>query len=163
MTTPNNLSGRNLLRDIFFLPKKPESAESKEKSKPRKRNKGEVTEPNPTIERVKRRFTLAKVAGGFTITHGEKGAELPAALEIAVAYDRRRGSPLKKYAAADFKLNEAPITVETEGAKAGERHLNRMVVKVTQPEFKVTVTGFDENRDLFVDVKAKEAEDDSQA
>lgn len=154
---------KDLLREIFFVPKKPESAEPKEKSKPRKRNKGDVIEPNPSIERVKRRFTLAKVAGGFTITHGEKGAELPTVLEIAVAYDRRRGSPLKKYAAADFKLNEAPITVETEGAKSGERHLNRMVVKVTQPEFKVTVTGFDENRDLFVDVKAKEAEDDSQA
>jgi hypothetical protein len=39
-----------------------------------------------------------------------------------------------------------------------QRELNRLVVKVTDVAFRVTVTGFDENRDLFVAVDAKEAE-----
>ena len=103
------------------------------------------------------------MAGGFTITRGEKDAVMPAMLEIAVAYDRRRGNPLKKYVSADFRLNEAPIQIAVSGAKLGERQLNRLFVKITQPDFQVSVTGFDENRDLFVDVKAKEVEDDSQA
>ena len=153
---------KDLLREIFSIPKKPESAEPKEKSKPRKRNKGEVVKPDPKVETKKRRYTLSKVASGFTITKGPPGSAIPAELEIAVAYDRRRGSALGKYFSADFKMSEAPITVEVTGASVAEKQLNRLVVKVTQPDFTVTVTGFDENRDLFVDVDAKEASNDSQ-
>ena len=153
---------KDLLREIFSIPKKPESAEPKEKSKPRKRNKGDVVKPDPNIEIKKRRFTLSKVASGFTITKGPPGTAVLAELEIAVAYDRRRKSPLSKYFPADFKMNEAPITVEVAGASVTEKQLNRLVVKVMQPDFTVTVTGFDENRDLFVDVDAKEASNDSQ-
>lgn len=154
---------KDLLREIFSIPKKPESAEPKEKSRPRKRNKGEVVIDIPKVEPTKRRFTLSKVAGGFTVTRGAEGAPVPDALEIAVAYDRRRGSPLKKYSASDFKLGEKPITVEAEGLIVEERTLNRMVVKVTQAEFRLVVTGFDENRDLFVDVDVrKEAGNDPE-
>lgn len=154
---------KDLLREIFSIPKKPESDEAKEKSKRRKRNKGEVINPDPKVEPKKRRFTLSKIAGGFTITRGHPEALLPAVLEISVAYDRRRGSPLKKYVPADFRINEAPIKLESVGAKFGERQKNRLVVNIQQPDFNITVAGFDENRDLFVDVQVKEANDDSQA
>ena len=152
-----------MLRDIFSIPKQPESNTAKEKWKPRKRNKGETIKPDPKVEPKKRRFTLSKVAGGFTITRGHPDAPPPAVLEISVAYDRRRGSPLKKYVPADFRINEAPIKIESDGAKVGERQKNRLVVKIQKPEFSITLAGFDENRDLFVDVQAKEANDDPQA
>lgn len=154
---------KDLLSKIFFIPKKPESDEAKEKSKRRKRNKGEIINPEPIAEPKKRRFTLSKVAGGFTITRGHPDAQLPAVLEIAVAYDCRRGSPLKKYVPADFRINEAPIKIECIGAKVGERQKNQLVVNIQNPDFNITVAGFDENRDLFVDVQAKEANDDPQA
>ncbi len=147
---------KDLLREIFSIPKKPESNDPKEKSKRRKRNKGEVINPEPAVEPKKRRFTLSKVAGGFTVTRGQPDALTPAALDISVAYDRRRGNPLKKYITADFRINESPIKIECVGAKPAERQKNRLVVNITQPDFSVTVSGFDENRDLFVDVKAKE-------
>ncbi len=150
---------KDLLREIFSIPKRPESSEPKEKSRPRKRNKGEVVNVDLKVEPTKRRFTLSKVAGGFTVTKGAEGAPIPSGLEIAVAYDRRRGSPLKKYAPADFKLDEKPIAVETEGMTVEERELNRLVVKVTDAEFRLTLTGFDENRDLFVNVDVKEEAD----
>ena len=149
---------RDLLREIFSIPKPPESDQPKEKARPRKRNKGEVITDVPTVEPRKRRFTLLKVAGGFTVTRGAPEAAIPVLLEIVVAYDRRRGSPLKKYSATDFRLDERPITVKIEGAKDEERIKNRLVVRVTDAEFRVSVTGFDENRDLFVDVNAKEDE-----
>ena len=153
---------KDLLREIFSIPKKPESAGPKEKSKPRKRNKGEVVKPDPKVETKKKRYTLSKVASGFTISKGPPGSAIPAELEIAVAYDRRRGSALRKYSPSDFKMSEPPISVEVEGASITENQLNRLAVKVTQPDFLVKVTGFDENRDLFVDVDAKEASNDSQ-
>lgn len=154
---------RDLLREIFSIPRKSDEDGKKEKAKRRKPNKGEIINPDPIVEPRKRRFTLSKVAGGFTITRGHPDAPLPVILEISVAYDRRRGSALKKYVSADFKVNESPIKVEVVGAKVAERQMNRLTVKVQQPGFNITVAGFDENRDLFVDVQAKEACDDPQA
>ena len=159
---PNELPHHQMLRDIFSIPKQPESTKPKEKWRPRKRNRGEIIKPDPKMEPKKRRFTLSKVAGGFTITRGHPDAPPPAVLEIFVAYDRRRGSPLKKYVPADFRINEAPIKIENDAAKVVERQNNRLVVNIQKPEFSITVTGFDENRDLFLDVQAKEASDDPQ-
>ena len=163
MKTSTAVPDYDLLRDIFYIPKRLAPDEPKEKCKRRKRNKGETIKPDPKVEPKKRRFTLSKVAGGFTITRGHPDAPPPAVLEISVAYDRRRGSPLKKYVPADFRINEAPIKIESDGAKVGERQKNRLVVKIQKPEFSITLAGFDENRDLFVDVQAKEANDDPQA
>lgn len=154
---------KDLLRDIFSIPKKPDTDEAKEKSTPRKRNKSETIKPEPKVEPKKRRFTLSKVAGGFTVMRGHPDAPLPTVLEIAVAYDRRRGSALGKYVPADFRINEAPIKIETVGAKVAERQKNHLTVNIQKPDFIITVAGFDENRDLFVDIQAKEASDDPQA
>lgn len=154
---------KELLQDIFFIPKKPVSDEPKEKSRPRKRNKGEVLPPDAKPEPVLKRFTLSRIAGGFTITQGAKGAVVPTALSVAVAYDRRRGSALKKYAPMDFQLHAAPIVIDTEEAVIADCANNRMTVRPSAKEFRITVTGFDENRDLFIDVRAKDSDNDSKA
>jgi hypothetical protein len=149
---------RDLLSGIFSIPKRPQSDQPKEKARPRKRNKGEVITDVPIVEPRRRWFTLTKVGGGFTVTRGAPGAAVPALLDIAVAYDRRRGSPLKKYSSADFDLTEKPIAIKIDGGKTETQDKNRLVVSVTDATFHVSVTGFDENRDLFVNVTAKEAE-----
>ncbi|MBL7963724.1 MAG: hypothetical protein JNM31_07745 [Flavobacteriales bacterium] len=154
---------QELLQDIFFVPKKPATNEPKDKSRPRKRNKGEVIPPDPKPEPVLKRFTLSRIAGGFTITQGAKGSVAPSALSVAVAYDRRRGSALKKYAPMDFQLEAAPIVIETEAAIISDRAGNRMIARPSAPEFKIKVTGFDENRDLYIDVRAKEIDNDPKA
>jgi len=156
---PNN----ELLQDIFFVPKKPTTIEPKDKSRPRKRNKGAVITPDPKPEPALKRFTLSRIAGGFTITQGAKGSVVPSALRVAVAYDRRRGSPLKKYEPMDFQLEASPIIIETEEAVISDYTGNRMIARPSAPEFKIKVTGFDENRDLFIDVRAKEIDNDSTA
>lgn len=153
---------KELLQDIFFIPKKPSTPEPKDKSRPRKRNKGEVVPPDPQREPVLKRFTLSRIAGGFTITQGAKGSVAPAALSVVVAYDRRRGSALKKYVPMDFKLEAAPILVETEDATITDRGGNRMIAQPSAPEFRIKVTGFDENRDLFIDVRAKQIDNDQK-
>ncbi len=152
---------KELLQDIFFIPKKPTSEEPREKSRPRKRNKGVLIPPNPKPEPVLKRFTVSRITGGFTITQGAKGSVVPSALSIAVAYDRRRGSALKKYAPMDFQLDAAPIVIETEEAIVYDLAFNRMIARPIASEFKIKVTGFDENRDLFIDVRAKEIDNDS--
>jgi hypothetical protein len=145
---------RELLKEIFSIPK-PSSTESpRERSKPRKTNAGESIVPDFAVEPKKKRFALSKIAGGFSI--GAWNGSVPSLLKIVVAYDRRNGSPAKKYSSADFDLDKHPISIERDGAEVLSRKFNHLLVKVTSQEFKFTVTGFDENRDLFVDVRVEE-------
>ena len=154
---------RTLLNDLFFIPKALDSDEPKEKARPRKRNKGDVIVDVPKIEPKKRRITLTKISGGFIVTRGSLDAVLPHSINVAVAYDRRRGSPISKYSKSDFRLNHKPISISTQSAKVVMNDLNRMNVRILGSDFRVEVTGFDENRDLFVAVTAKEESDDPKA
>jgi hypothetical protein len=163
MNGSNDAPNHDLLRDILPVPTDLESVQTRQRWKPRKTNKGEAVDPEPETETGLGRYTLSKVPSGFAVTRGRPGAATPAELRITVAYDRRRGPPLAKYSPYDFKLNEAPMTVRVSGGQIMEQRLNRLVVKVTEPGFRVTVTGFDENRDLYVDVRAEEETDDPQA
>lgn len=152
---------RNLLREIFSIPKKQESEHPKEKSRPRKRNKGEIIVDPPVIETRKQRFSLVKIAGGFTVTRGISDIPMPTSMKIDVAYDRRKGNPLKKYMPADFKIGSSPIHIDTDAVTVVRQELNQIEIQIIKPDFRVTVSGFDENRDLFVSVGIKDVENDS--
>jgi hypothetical protein len=158
----------DLLKEIFSLPKPTCDEAPPEKSKPRKLKKPE--EPKepivipPIIETKKRRFKLNQVAGGFSVTRGPDGAEIPKRLRIEVAYDRRQGNPLKKYDHADFRLEKKPIRLEPApmGLKIVEQKGNCLVAEVVNINFHLTVVGFDERRDLIIDVKAEDENNDTQ-
>ena len=158
----------DLLKEIFSLPKPTDEESPPEKSKPRKPKKPEEPkEPiviSPIIETKKRRFRLHQVAGGFSLTRGPDGAEIPKRLRIEVAYDRRQGNPLKKYDHADFRLEKKPIRLEPPpmGLKIVEQKGNCLVAEVVNINFHLTVVGFDERRDLIIDVKAEDENNDTQ-
>ena len=58
----------------------------------------------------------------------------------------------------DFRVNHLPIKLEPppDGVKIITKEENRIVVEILDPEFRITVAGFDELRDLFVNVKIEE-------
>lgn len=100
--------------------------------------------------------------GGFQISRGDEGAGVPESLKIRVAYDVRRGSPLKKYDEADFDLSKRPIQVaERIGVEVLRQSRNTMEVKILQPDFRLRVTGFDANRDLYVSITARKGDSDA--
>lgn len=70
-----------------------------------------------------------------------------------MAYDRRGGNPLKKYSTTDFRLNENPIRIEAKNAIIEIPDPNHLMIYPLGEEFSVVVTGFDMNRDLFVQSK----------
>jgi hypothetical protein len=148
----------SLLLDLFSLPaQKPEvtkEPEKKELPAGNETNKPEIPKPSPP------RFRVQKVAGGFSVTRGSQGAPMPPFLDIRVAYDIRRGNPLRKYDIADFRLED--LNVNSSGLVISRRTGNQMIVAVQQPDFQVGVSGFDEQRDLFVKVTVMEDFDDSQ-
>ena len=101
---------------------------------------------------------MDKVTGGFVVmASGVDDAPVPEALEVNVAYDTRRGNPLKRYNVADFELGEAPVEIALSGLRLDECSGNRMVVALTDTDFRVEVTGFDPNRDLYLRVTPREA------
>ena len=100
------------------------------------------------------RFTINRARGGFSVISGAEPVAVDSLAEIHVAYDVRRGSAMSQYNAADFQLSAPPIQYQCEGADITEVGDNRMVTRIVDPNgFRLTVTGFDPNRQIFVDVK----------
>ena len=87
---------------------------------------------------------------------------MPKGLDIQVAYSIRSGNPLKKWHKADFELDRAPITLgsDLKGIAVLSRSGNEITAEVTETDFLLSVTGFDENRDLFVKVTVPPEEND---
>ncbi len=148
--------------DFFFIPAEPEDEDTVPARRHRAKKKGEQTEVEE-IEIKKRtppRFRIDKMSGGFSIRPGDPESPLPRYIDIRVAYDIRRGNPLKKYHPADFDVGKAPIQFEKDGADVTKNEGNELQVKVNQREFRLDVTGFDTDRELYVKADAKEAVDD---
>jgi len=80
------------------------------------------------------------------------------ALQVRMAYDLRGTNPIRAWHPADFEIEKAPILVEREGdCKIASIAGNRLVVVFRGRDFKVTITGFDTKRDLFVRAEAVDA------
>jgi len=149
---------KRLLSDFFSIPAPPESSDPEETGDPDPGddpgNEPEVpTDPPPPRPK---QFRVEKRTVGFSVVAGDGGAEVPDTLEIRVAYDIRRGKPLKKYNAGDFDLGGEPISLDPEpqGIEIVERSGNRIVAKITEPTFAIHVVGFDSRRQLYVKVNA---------
>jgi len=122
----------------------------------------EPPEPPPPPPRPQP-FRIQRLSDGFALVPANQDTvECPSCLDVRVAYDTRRGNPLKRYDPADFELDEAPISVSFGGLEARAWGPNTILADVTDPEFRLEVTGFDPNRDLYVRVKVREATDADQ-
>jgi hypothetical protein len=143
-----------LLLDIFSLPGDEKEPERRDEKKTKEPGKKEPPLP-PDIEPRKKRFRVQKIKGGFAVVRGDAGTTPPAELDVRMGYDVRRGNPLRKYHPADFRVEEPPIELEPSptGASVLSREGNRIRVEITDPDFRLSVRGFDENRDLYVNVK----------
>src|SRR5690606_13799640 len=90
---------------------------------------------------------------GFVVLrdHPDK-TPLPERLEILVAYDTSRGNPIKKYHPADFDVSRRPITLDCGGVDLIEAAANRILIAPRHDDFRLRVSGFDANRDVYVKV-----------
>jgi hypothetical protein len=143
-----------LLIDFFNLP----AGGTGEKDKgpgDKDKDKEPPPPPPPPPPPKPQRFRINRIKGGFSVTPGDPAAVVPPNIEIRTAYDVRRGSAMSRYRPEDFKLDKAPIKIEKKGLDIIETENNRMLVAVQDADFSLTVTGFDENRDLVVRGVAK--------
>lgn len=148
--------------DFFSIPIENEEDEAvpARRRKPRPRPGTGPDAPPPPPPPKPRRYRIDTLRGGFAIHPGQPGAAPPPFyLDIHVAYDVRRGNPLRKYHPADFDLNRAPITRQVRGVEIKSTVANRMLALVTNADFSLEVAGFDTDRDLYVRADPKEAAD----
>jgi hypothetical protein len=171
LTAQEEEEDRNILLDIFSLPmekteKNPSRPDEKTKSKP-----GEDSGRDPwDVEPGRKRFRIRKIPGGFSITRGDRDTSPPVFLEVRCAYDVRIGNPLGKYDAAlmhdaaDFRIGHDGVEIsESTGVEMLVKEDNRIRVRITDPEFRISVRGFDPNRDLYVKAKLEDGADDQEA
>lgn len=130
-----------------------------ESVQPKKRNK---TPPKPEVDPerpAKRRVVLTRIKQGFRISNPPEADDslYPCVVKVRVAYEVIRGDAFKKYDPLDFGFGgRVGIPIEVRGGCSIEKRAeNRFEVKVTGPEFQIEAIGFDETRDLKVDVRAE--------
>lgn len=132
---------RDLLRDIFFIPEGIEE----EPDVPKPPKKVEGTKPQ--------KLEAVQISGGFRVALSVKGISLPIQASVRVAYDIRGGNPFSNYHPMDFQLTDNNINIVVNGGNIGQVTQNQIIANVTQDDFELRVTGFDERRDLIADVR----------
>lgn len=153
---------KTLLLDIFSLPSTTDDNAPKRSERKPKHESGDRTGDDvDSIEPRRRRFRITKTPGGFIIQGIGAADDVPALLRVRVAYDVRKGNPLSKYSPIDFRLGASPTVFDPppHGIELTTVADNRLVARVVIPDFRLTVKGFDERRDLFVSASMEDTSD----
>lgn len=159
---------RNVLADIFSIDIQENSDDVPESRRKRRKKPKDGPEEPPTIEPTPpkpRKYKLNKIEGGFCVTGSSDAISTLHTFAVKVAYDRVKGSPWKKYSTRDFEFDfeneESPLMLQAEEIEPVEYIENKLWFKTSNPDFNVSVTGFDKNRDIIVDVKASEVSNET--
>ena len=112
--------------------------------------------PSETINRQRPDFSLSRIASGFRVTGtGEANSNKPFMARVRVAYAVPRGNPFKRYTEHDFRLHgEDALRVEITGGIATAGAVgNELLLDIANPsEFRLSVEGFDQVRDVRVSI-----------
>lgn len=126
-------------------------------SREKRRKKPSPPSSIPLIKSRKRKYGLSKVKGGFTVVNAEEfpKEQTPCEVRIEVAYEVGRGNAFGKYSPHDFVVGKnGSINICHESSiKLISARENKWIFEVTEIPFKLTATGFDENRDLKVKIQ----------
>ncbi len=137
---------KNAFIDVFYVPRQETSL---------KKNKQKRTSSTPDINPIGNPdlFEIARIKSGFTISASDS-ERLPKSIHIDLAYESK-GNQLSKYRFLDFRLDEPPISIECQDCSY-EGVENHLLMENMGKNFKVVVTGFDINRDLYIKAESVE-------
>ena len=141
-----------LLRDLFYvdldLGKETKSDRKMPKDGPGAGSLGSEDAPTGAPPRL----LLSRVKGGFRLSLHPEAKLYPRTIEMEMAYDVRQGNPFRLYRPYDFDLEKAPIRIEGVGLTYRIVQPNGLKATTEQPDFQLTITGFDLNRDLKIKI-----------
>lgn len=119
----------------------------------KRRKKTRTGSPRPTPPPTTPMVLLSQVKGGFSARLNPEHPDVAkvSIVKLVMAYDRRTGNPFSRWSSADFTLADLNIVVQ--GCDIDEsltvRSENQIAFGVTSTAFKVSITGFDSNRDVI--------------
>ena len=121
---------------------------------------GQGSGQEPVIVDGKTSVRISRVPGGFELTPADVGDLTGLTFEVTMAYDVARGTTKTAFSrferglragSPDFSLRNGQLSLESRGCEATVVTENEVAVRVREPEFQLTMTGFD-NRDVVVKV-----------
>jgi hypothetical protein len=150
LTPPTTTPDFDALSDFFSVDR---AAGAQRQRKPG--DKGDEPTGMEPVNGHPKWFSISQRSGGFTIGRNT-AVELPSdpTLRVAVAYDIPRGNPLKNWNPYDFVFGntDGALHAIRGGVTGTLREGNVVELKIDEPNFRFSVDGFDEHRDLFIRV-----------
>ncbi len=161
---------RNVLADIFYIDL-PDNEEGVPEArwKRRKTKQDETGDPAPIIDipvTKPRYYRLSKLTGGFRLKGPKIALEKRRKYTVTVAYDfvgASKAIALKKYDKHDFDLGkeEGVNPLEFKNILKHIAQGQKIQFIADNNEFDMEVTGFDQRRDILVDVASEELTDEA--
>ncbi|QDV87394.1 hypothetical protein [Planctomycetes bacterium TBK1r] len=158
LTPPPDKVDFDLLSDFFSI-EQVTAPQPKRKPKEGGERTRDFDPPDPTPHW----YRMQGKTGGFTICDS---SSLPtpegAILRVTVAYDLPSGNPMKHWSKFDFdfrKPKASSLNFKLTNVKATAKAGNVIEMEITDPDFSLTVSGFDIHRDLFVRIDEVELEE----
>ena len=97
-----------------------------------------------------RDLRINSIKGGFSVTPNQQSFKSDDRIAIKIAYARSSGNAFARYRTTDFQVDHEPITLDSLGVELTRVENNQIDARITSSKFRISVTGFDENRDIRV-------------
>ncbi len=146
---------KDLLIDFFSIPVETKE-ERKQKDLPRQlRGDNETEDPEiPWGTKKIRPLIVEQIFTGLRIAKNPESNEAPESIRIKLGYDVPRGNPIKSYQEPDFDVSKSPIKIESAGVYFTKKEKNILEFNIENAShFEIKLTGFDEKRDLFLNMQ----------
>jgi len=150
---PSEGIDQDILKDVFYIIEEEKEEEEDDNSgRGKKDNKGDQSGElgDENINSKIKPIIISKIKGGIKITANQKVQKMPKNVEIKLAYVTPKGNPLKRYNKLDFDLSKSNLDFELENGRILKKDKNLIKFEMDSLEFNLSLTGFDNNRDLFV-------------
>jgi len=150
---------RMVLLDFFSIPPEAQPGADVKRERPDKEGPG----PKPDVKgkgpKTRRPYVIQSTDGGFVVQADPSvPLDVPHCVRLRAAYHVRAGDPFKRYDQADFDFAHN-IKAKLTGAKVVRNSKNIMLATITDPAFRIEMSGFDRRRDLRVEVTRAEDPD----
>lgn len=117
---------------------------------------GDTGDPKPSngVSNINLVYRENRNKNGFILFLSDIGKQNDISkLSITIAYETNKGNPFGNYDIRDFDLQEN-INIELKGGRQIEKTANRLLCQIKdKDDFKITLSGFDPNRELKIDAK----------